>query len=180
MGWVVRLNEPNVGSDLMTRLVTWSTVGTWWPNLHNHPWAGSSVVKCMLYCQRRRSRVRICQKNKCFFALNWIKLDYSGAHLDYMWSPARVLRDWIRSPGKVSILMESTRILWWCTMAATLREVQMDSRKTPDGLQVDSWYSFRSLPGLLMESIWIRGSVSGPCFNQSLDVIYTTKQSNRW
>jgi hypothetical protein len=27
-----------------------------------------------------------------------------------MWSPAWVLRDWIRSPGKVSILMDSIRM----------------------------------------------------------------------
>ena len=40
-----------------------------------------------------------------------MKLDYSGVHLDYMWSPAWVLRDWIRSPGKVSILMDCIRSL---------------------------------------------------------------------
>ena len=28
VGWVVQLNESNVGSDLVTQLVTWLTVGT--------------------------------------------------------------------------------------------------------------------------------------------------------
>src|SRR3984957_20770979 len=45
-------------------------------------------------------------------------------------------------------------------MAATLREVLMDSRWTPGKLQVNSRYCVWSLFGLLMESIRMRGSVS--------------------
>jgi hypothetical protein len=62
--------------------------------------------------------------------------------VESIWTICGVLlgfwQDWIRSPGIVSILMdsirspagvylESSRILWYCTLAATLREVQMDS-----------------------------------------------------
>ena len=65
----------------------------------------------VLYCNRKRLGVRTCGKTNVF--LPQIKLNCipSGVLLDYMWSPAQVLRDWIRSPGKVSILMESIRIL---------------------------------------------------------------------
>ena len=88
-------------------------------------------------------------KKQLFFLhqikLNWLWWSPSGVLLDYMWSPARVLRDWIRSPGKVSILMDSIRSLSGVHQDSLivykgcfLGEVQMDSRKTPDGLQEDS------------------------------------------
>ena len=80
-------------------------------------------------------------------------------------------RTWSGSPWKLHILVDSIRILegvyleftrtpWQCSMAATLREVLMDSRWTPGKLQVNSRYCVWSLFGLLMESIRMRGSVS--------------------
>src|SRR6266436_568124 len=88
-------------------------------------------------------------------------------------NPASVLKDFFRSPGIVSLLVDSIRTpsgvyleYTWSLPGflathncSTLREVQVDSRWTPDGLQMDSRYCIRSLPGLLMESIRIRGSV---------------------
>ena len=58
------------------------------------------------------------------------------------------------------VYLEFTRTPWQCSMAATLREVLMDSRWTPGKLQVNSRYCVWSLFGLLMESIRMRGSVS--------------------
>ena len=43
-------------------------VGTCCPNVPNHMWAGSSAVKRVLYCYRKRSGVRISQKTNVFFA----------------------------------------------------------------------------------------------------------------
>ena len=69
-----------------------------------------------------------------------------------MWSPAEVLRDWIRCPEKVTILMDSIRSLSGVhqdslivTQAATLRE----SRWTPAGLLIQ-----------FQVFTWICGSVS--------------------
>ena len=67
-----------------------------------------------------------------------------------MWCPVRVLRDWIRSLS--GGYLEPTRILGWCTRAATLREVQMDSRKTPDGLLMDSRWSPDTVSGVYLDS----------------------------
>ena len=70
-----------------------------------------------------------------------------------MWSlpgiPALVLKDFNRSPGIVSLLVDSirtscgvhlefSRILWQHTVVTTLREVLMESRWTPDEVLVDS------------------------------------------
>ena len=145
------LNKPNVGSGLGDMAHHVIQVGTCCSNRHDFMWAGGSAVKHALLWPQE-VRCSNLQKNKFFLhqiKLNWIP---SGVLLDYMWSPAWLLRDWIRSPGTVSILMESIRILsgryleftrihWWCTMAATLWEVQMDSRWTPDGVHQEVWLS---------------------------------------
>ena len=87
-------------------------------------------------------------KKQVFF---WHHIQLNCIIVESCWG----FKDWIRSLGKVTILMESirslsggylefTRILWWCTMAGTLRLVQMDSRWTPDtvpGVYLYSWWS---------------------------------------
>jgi len=76
-----------------------------------------------------------------------------------MWSPARVLRDWIRSPEKVSILMDSIRSLSGVHQdslivytSCYIERVQMDSRKTPDGLLMDSSRTPDTVSGVYLDS----------------------------
>jgi hypothetical protein len=73
-----------------------------------------------------------------FFQESWKSITPCGLHQDSKWS----------IPG---VYMESSRILGQYTIAPL--------KRCPGGLQVDSRYSIRSLPGLLMESIRIHGSV---------------------
>ena len=68
-----------------------------------------------------------------------------------MWSPAEVLRDWIRCPEKVTILMDSIRSLSGVHQDSLIvytgcyiERVQMDSSRTPDtvsGVYLDLWLS---------------------------------------
>ena len=156
--WWVKLvgwsNEPNMWSSLGDMPHHVINVGTCCPNLQDCMWAGCSAVKHTLLWLKVAGCLN--QQKNIYFFLHQIKLNWilSGVLLDYMWSPARVVKDWIRSPGEVSILMdsirslfgvylESARILWWCKMAVTLGEVQMDSRKTPDGVHQEVWLSVR-------------------------------------
>ena len=103
------MNEKNVGAvgfDVACHVIS---VGTCCPNSHIQSWASSSAVKREIAVPVK-VRVQICEKTDDFLhkiKLNWLWWSPSGVHLDYMWSPARVLRDWIRSPGIVSILMDS-------------------------------------------------------------------------
>jgi hypothetical protein len=81
-------------------------------------------------------------------------------------NPASVLKDFFRSPGMVSLLVDSIRTLsgvyleYTWSLAGFLSNTQLlHLKRGPGGLQMDSRYSIRSLPGLLMESIRIHGSV---------------------
>ena len=94
-------------------------------------------------------RTKSCSSVEGFFQESWKSITPCGLYQDSKWS----------IPG---VYLESSRILEQHTIAPLKRGpggLQVDSRWTPDGLQVDSRYSIRSLPGLLMESIRIRGSV---------------------
>jgi len=94
------------------------------------------------YCYRKGC-VFESVKTQMFFwheiKLNWLYC----VHQDYWWSSARVLQDCIRGPGIVSIrslpgVQQDSLIVY---SGCYLREVQMDSRKTPDGVHQDLWLS---------------------------------------
>jgi len=95
---------------LVTRPVTWSV------------WVLVALICIVCYgpiAQRLSAgsivtaKVERSNPRKDDYFLHQIKysIGFSGVHLDYWWSPARVLQDWIRSPGIVSILMDSIRSL---------------------------------------------------------------------
>jgi hypothetical protein len=110
VGWVVWVEQNERGSSLGDMAHHMMQVGTCCSDRHDFTWAGGSAVKHALLQAQEVGCLNL-WKNKCF--LPQIKLNCipSGVLLDNMWSPSRLLRDWIRSPGKVSILMDSIRIL---------------------------------------------------------------------
>jgi hypothetical protein len=81
-------------------------------------------------------------------------------------NPASLLKDFFRSPGIVSLLVDSIRtpsggyLEYTWSLTGFLGNTQLlHLKRGPGGLQMDSRYCIRSLPGLPMESIRICGSV---------------------
>jgi hypothetical protein len=58
-----------------------------------------------------------------------------------MWNPAWVLRDWIKSPGKVSIHLESNRIIPGVQQDSLVVNNGCYLKKSPDGVLMDAWLS---------------------------------------
>src|ERR1700683_2210886 len=120
---VVRLWLPCLG-DVACHVIK---AGTLRPDLHNQLWAGSSTVKCILYCYRERLSVRIREKENVFLhhiKLNWI-----------WWSPSGLLVE--SCSGLAGLDQES-----WNSMDPDgLQEQSLDFIWTPDGVHQDAWLS---------------------------------------
>ena len=115
--------------------------GTLRPNLHNQLWAGSSTVKCVVYCYHERSSVQIREKPNVFlhhFKLNWIWWSPSGLLAESCSGLAGLDQESWNSMDPDGLHQESIR---------SLPGVQQDSlvvhsgcylERGPDGLQVYS------------------------------------------
>jgi hypothetical protein len=75
--------------------------------------------------------------------------------VDSIWSPAQVLRDWIRSLGKVSILMDSIRSLSGGYIPGAHQDSMMVHcylKRGPDGLQEDSRWTPDTVSEVYLDS----------------------------